>query len=235
MNTIQPLTRCLLLASLLGTLEMRPVQALPSAPAATNPFDDPDGDGLSNAEEASRGTRAQDPQNDVDTDGDGLGDSEDAVPLVSEMKVPAAPEVGYVAISLTGGSSNSGVYGVGLNDRGEVLLESRNERAYYLWRAGEQLLVAQELETMPQVWGPLADGTCYVRGPWIGRSNEVTGNGTTGLRAWPDQGHSLVYASEDVWTWTTMAWPTSSRLLNAGTYAPILSALNTIGSIVGGP
>lgn len=79
--------------------------------------EDPDRDGLSNSEEAERGTEPDNP----DTDGDGKGDAQDAVGYDPFFTFDAAPESRYAVIDL-------GIFPTGLNVRsvnnlGQVVFE----------------------------------------------------------------------------------------------------------------
>ncbi len=85
---------------------------------------DSDGDGISDAEEARRGT---DPHNE-DTDGDAVPDAEDGWPRDNKLSPPLLPETGYAVISLTAASGwDSDYQAVSIDDAGRVLGNSTSD------------------------------------------------------------------------------------------------------------
>lgn len=98
--------------------------------SAENSWEDTDGDGVSNFEEALRKTRPTRP----DTDNDGVMDGEDAVPRNKQMRVAAAKEVRYMLVDL----GRSSVIGSprGINDKGQVLLVNDNQVGW-VWSEGK--------------------------------------------------------------------------------------------------
>ncbi len=127
----------------------------PTNVASTRPDIDEDQDGLTNQEEAEVETFPYNPYSDTDT----LMDGEDAVPLLGEMKVHAAPEATYALIHLGSGQA------LGVNDLGEVLVKEGTQ--FKVWKNGAYLpAISTPAESM---YGPLQDGTVYIQGPeeWI--------------------------------------------------------------------
>ena len=85
-----------------------------------DPNGDPDGDGLTTAQEQALGTKPDDP----DSDDDVLNDSEDAVPLDSEINWRKTPESKYVWIEqIVLPTDNSGqlIAPVAVNKSGQIL------------------------------------------------------------------------------------------------------------------
>jgi hypothetical protein len=97
----------------------------PSEPGATDPEMDPDGDGLTNAEEAEERTSPENPN----TDGDEKIDGEDAVAKDINLYFDRVPKTGYALIELGEGTS------LGMNDNGQVLVQSGSQ--YKMWEQGE--------------------------------------------------------------------------------------------------
>ena len=130
-------------------------KAPPTESISSLPDEDSDGDGLTNQEEAGRGTMPANP----DSDNDGLVDGNDAVAKNPALKVPAAPESGYAIIDLGTGSTP-----VGINDNAEVLLleptGGNGLRAGSLWKNGAPTVVGEG----GFFRGPLEDGSVYFAG-----------------------------------------------------------------------
>lgn len=94
---------------------------------------DTDGDGLSDAEEARRGSDPRDM--DGDTDNDGVLDPEDGWPRHSWLKVSRLPEVNYAIIDLKSNGLPADSYPIQIDDKGRVL--SISDSSYMtLWHAG---------------------------------------------------------------------------------------------------
>ncbi len=134
----------------------------PTNVASTRPNEDEDQDGLTNQEEAEVETFPYTPYSDTDT----LKDGEDAVPLVGEMKVKAAPNSNYAIIDL--GSINGvgwPLWPLGVNDSGKVLFDKFDShhpsgganRHGYVWEHGSM----EDLGIAKMFVGPLQDGTIY--------------------------------------------------------------------------
>jgi len=183
-----------------------PLQAETKSPyselIATLPDEDPDTDGLSNAEEAEVGSNPKNP----DTDGDGLQDGEDAVAIIYAMKVAAAKRTNYAIIDL--GPTHAVGWPKGVNDQGQVLLVAYNYSTQQyqgnLWEGGVVRLVA-ELEGFQGegFHGLLNDGTVYysIFAPSIFCNNEQNCYiGRTRLYKWKDGARTeLNYSYEHRW------------------------------------
>lgn len=99
----------------------------PSESSSRYREDDPDGDGLTNDEEAEAGTDPMDP----DTDDDGVVDGEDGWATADILAPPRLPKANYAVLMLPPTSEwDSPILG----DGGHILLQ--NGAAYSIWQAG---------------------------------------------------------------------------------------------------
>src|SRR4030095_10333771 len=94
-------------------------------PGQAGPHDDPDNDGLTNAEEIEMGAD----RTKADSDDDGLTDDKDGWPMAKFLKTPRLPVWRYAVVELVNGNN---VEPVALNNNGDIIYTDQNPvRAFY--------------------------------------------------------------------------------------------------------